>query len=84
MLLPTFRVAIDCRANGSLGRIGEGGRLQNWESAAGYQEDTKRLIAFFFKEQKELNNRCSLPSASFSANMVAFPKDTEFFIRDQL
>lgn len=79
MLLPILRVALECPENASLGRIGEGVSMAKLGiCSVGYdtvQGDTKRLIAVFFKEQKELNNRCSF-TARCSSRMVAFQTKT--------
>ena len=65
--------------------LGKENRWQNWEFAVGYdtvQGDTKCLIAVFFKEHKERNNRCSF-TARCSPRMVAFQTKTPV-IRDQI
>ena len=65
MLLPILRVALSVLKMLRWVVLGKENRWQNWEFAVGYdtvQGDTKRLIAVFFKKQKEVNSILSPPS----------------------
>lgn len=74
MLLPILRVALSVLKMLRWVVLGKENRWQNWEFAVGYdtvQGDTKRLIAVFFKKQKEVNSICRC-----SSRMVAFQTKT--------